>query len=667
MSTNKTSSYQELISDVEQAMSEISSLQRLSHWGKELASLRDRLVKQEHTIAVFGAFSAGKSSLLNALLATQALAVSPNPTTAAVTHLYADKEQNKGSAIVYAKSREQMWEDIAQAFMTIRKAPQSFDEAISLAKSLRMADYSANSRKAVSFLLAAAKGYDKMGDKLGTKFSIEASDVRTYTAEEQYACYVQRVDIVQNTGLTRDGFVLVDTPGVDSIHKRHTDVAFEYMRKADAIIFVLYYTHAFSRADKEFLLQLAGVQDVAGENKLFVAINAVDLAKSDEERNAVRERVEEELRQVGIRKPRVFEVSSQLSFAASSLGENPHDAQFERLVRLRLHLGENEPIPPLETLSGDSGVPYFIENLRTFVIDQSDSLMHESVIRTFGAILQQITDECNRIELMVNQDKNRILEMKQTYADLAAKWRKLGEEFGNGLAKEESGLRKEWEELVFHAGERIRFRFSSLFREAFHPGQFRSGGDTKRQLNEAAKDFAESLEHMIEIEIRTFSLRVCQSVVHVQENIRDEIKKSAREANVPMIHYDLRQNEAFNQKDNAIRAKVPQDLIHKGNKYFSSAKQFFEEDGARDMIQAIEDGVMSHVRQELERLANEATDAATFSMRQSIQAELVATAESALSDDVVESSEDSKNALAILSQAKMWFENHAARENLQSV
>ena len=41
---------------------------------------------------------------------------------------------------------------------------------------------------------------------------------------------------------------LVDTPGADSINARHTDVAFDYIRNADAILFVTYYNHAFAKS-----------------------------------------------------------------------------------------------------------------------------------------------------------------------------------------------------------------------------------------------------------------------------------------------------------------------------------------------------------------------------------------------------------------------------------
>ena len=42
------------------------------------------------------------------------------------------------------------------------------------------------------------------------------------------------------------------------MNARHTDVAFHYIKNADAILFVTYYNHAFSQADRRFLTQLGG-------------------------------------------------------------------------------------------------------------------------------------------------------------------------------------------------------------------------------------------------------------------------------------------------------------------------------------------------------------------------------------------------------------------------
>ncbi|MFD2879217.1 dynamin family protein [Paenibacillus rhizoplanae] len=72
---------------------------------------------------------------------------------------------------------------------------------------------------------------------------------------------MQSTDLYYDSPLTRSGIVLVDTPGADSLHARHTGVTFGYMKNADAICFVTYYNHAFSKADRSLLAQLGRIKD----------------------------------------------------------------------------------------------------------------------------------------------------------------------------------------------------------------------------------------------------------------------------------------------------------------------------------------------------------------------------------------------------------------------
>ena len=131
-----------------------------------------------------------------------------------------------------------------------------------------------------------------------------------YVAKEEKACFVQFINLYYDCEFTRLGITLVDTPGADSINARHTGVAFEYIKNADAILFVTYYNHAFSKADREFLIQLGRVKDVFALDKMFFLVNAADLASSDTELQLVQTYVKEQLEQYGIRFPRLYPVSS---------------------------------------------------------------------------------------------------------------------------------------------------------------------------------------------------------------------------------------------------------------------------------------------------------------------------------------------------------------------
>src|SRR5690606_37183685 len=102
----------------------------------------------------------------------------------------------------------------------------------------------------------------------------------------------------------------------------HTGVAFNYIKNADAILFVTYYNHAFSQADREFLLQLGRVKDTFELDKMFFVVNAADLAGDANELNAVVAHVEDNLLTQGIRNARIYPLSSQQAVTAKLNNDN---------------------------------------------------------------------------------------------------------------------------------------------------------------------------------------------------------------------------------------------------------------------------------------------------------------------------------------------------------
>src|SRR5699024_2815431 len=111
--------------------------------------------------------------------------------------------------------------------------------------------------------------------------------------------------------LTRKGITLVDTPGADSVNARHTNVAFDYIKEADAILYVTYYNHAITSGDKDFLIQLGRVKEAFEMDKMFFIVNATDLAESKSDLELVIKYVSEQLLQFGIRNPKIYPVSSK--------------------------------------------------------------------------------------------------------------------------------------------------------------------------------------------------------------------------------------------------------------------------------------------------------------------------------------------------------------------
>lgn len=65
--------------------------------------------------------------------------------------------------------------------------------------------------------------------------------------------------------------VIIDTPGIGSVYKHNTDVAYGYINKADAVIFLLSVDPPISELEKEFLSQIS-----ENVNKIFFVLNKID-------------------------------------------------------------------------------------------------------------------------------------------------------------------------------------------------------------------------------------------------------------------------------------------------------------------------------------------------------------------------------------------------------
>ncbi|MBW7461567.1 dynamin family protein, partial [Paenibacillus sepulcri] len=168
----------------------------------------------------------------------------------------------------------------------------------------------AGGRPHYSFLKAAYQGWQEHESLLGSELHVDSAAYRRYVAEEAKSCFVREIELYHHNPLTAQGIVLVDTPGTDSVNARHTGVAFNYIKNADAILFVTYYNHAFSQADRQFLLQLGRVKDQFELDKMFFIVNAADLAADSDELESVLAHVQRNLQQQGIRFPRIFPLSS---------------------------------------------------------------------------------------------------------------------------------------------------------------------------------------------------------------------------------------------------------------------------------------------------------------------------------------------------------------------
>lgn len=308
----KALNIQRILEKVKKAETILDPLPTLKHLQQEVVGKRQRVETKQFTVALFGAFSAGKSSFANALLGEKVLPVSPNPTTATINQILpVTEDKPHGTVIVQFKSEQALLEDMKAVYKMFHYEIATLEEALTkIDQIMKYPSPSGKQKTTFSFLRAVQKGYEAVANHLGEQLQVTLEEFSDYVANEEKSCFVEYMELYYDCALTRQGVALVDTPGADSINARHTDVAFQYIKNADAILFVTYYNHVFSRADREFLIQLGRVKDTFALDKMFFLINAADLAQSEEELEMVKGYIADQLLQYGIRNPRLFAISS---------------------------------------------------------------------------------------------------------------------------------------------------------------------------------------------------------------------------------------------------------------------------------------------------------------------------------------------------------------------
>lgn len=181
---------------------------------QHLRTIKDKLEKENLTLSIIGQFKRGKSTLANAILGDDILPVGIVPITSAVTRVYYGPK----SAEVH--------------FFNGDIQPIEFE---------KLSEYISEQ--------------ENSNNKLG----------------------VSSVVIKTPSKFLKNGIEFVDTPGVGSFHKNNTDVAYEYMKESDGVVFLLSVDSPINEIEIEFL---KATKEFA--SKFYFAVNKADLVSEVE-------------------------------------------------------------------------------------------------------------------------------------------------------------------------------------------------------------------------------------------------------------------------------------------------------------------------------------------------------------------------------------------------
>lgn len=453
----------------------------LASAARDLTARADALAGGSFTLALFGAFSAGKSSFANALLGESVLPVSPHPTTAAVNRILAPAEGNThGTAAVRMKSRDMWWDDLLYSFSVLGLEEPNPGNWRSVAEGLTPGGIHPAGLPHYGFLKAAASGWNEMETKLGTTETVELAEYRGYVADETKSCFVDGIDLYYSCPLTEQGIVLVDTPGADSLHARHTGVTFNYIKNADAIVYVTYYNHAFSKADRQFLSQLGRVKDSFALDKMFFIVNAADLAQSEEELEEVVKHVRSNLTASGVGSPHIFPVSS--------------------LAALSSKQDEDE-----DTLA-ESGFPVFEQALSRFAVEELPRLSQRAGYDEITSVRDRISAWADMAAQDETTRERKITELKEAHVQALSTLAALAE---HNITRE---ISQESSELLFHVRQRLDYAMNRFFQESFNPSVLREdAGHLKAAFAACGRDLMRTLSIELDQELWATTLRLEQA------------------------------------------------------------------------------------------------------------------------------------------------------------
>ncbi|MCX8026462.1 MAG: dynamin family protein [Thermodesulfovibrionales bacterium] len=224
----------------------IDELLSMDYVNKELCQeIRQKLSDNVFNLVVLGQFKRGKTSLINAMLGADILPMAVIPLTSIVT------------IITYGR-------DII----------------------IKVYFNNANTKEITKDEL-----YDYITEKGNPK---NIKDVR-------------EVVVTYPSDYLKDGVRLIDTPGVGSVYQHNTDVAYEYIPKSDAAVFVLSVDQPISKAEIDFLKDVKEYSQ-----KIFFLLNKADYLTESELKEAM-DFTKDTLKEVMASDVRIIPLSAKLA------------------------------------------------------------------------------------------------------------------------------------------------------------------------------------------------------------------------------------------------------------------------------------------------------------------------------------------------------------------
>ncbi|MBO0374702.1 dynamin family protein [Staphylococcus capitis] len=460
--------------DIQNALQVVEDVPLFDRTKKDIKDTMHRLNNQITKIGVFGTFSAGKSSLINALLGGQYLVSSPNPTTAATTELsYGEESQ------ITLKSSEQLLDEVNNVLEYYNASYDSLESFInSDLKKLK----TQLEKNQLAFIDAIEKHYDMYLDMLneGEVHTVSQEDVKKWSAEDEYATFVKTVHL--NLPLEwLKGKIIVDSLGLHSNNQRHTNETEQILTSSDLILYVSYFNHSFTDNDKAFIEHMKAMNQL-NENQAFkMVINAVDLAENEDDLNAVRDYVADALGQVNLHSE-IFSVSSRKSLK-----------------------------------EGDQGIDQLRDSIQRFADVESKTILEQQMVHQ----IQQMNDSYKEMIQEFHNNKEQIQARQEKLLNIKDQDR-LNSQLINTTSQHTNN---EVDEQIYHLNNRLNLQSLDEVKSVYN-SQMTQNSDFNEEKKISTKTYLDQIHQRLYLEQSLITERIKKYFnSQLEEQIAPIIKK----------------------------------------------------------------------------------------------------------------------------------------------
>jgi len=382
----------------------------------------------------------------------------------------------------------------------------------------------------------------KWGDEPAARLHFNEPDKQPFTISvdtlEEYVVIKDEPDQIQDSPyshielfwpieLCRNRVELIDSPGLNESKVRE-QVTFKYLRKVDAVVFVMMATKIGPSIREQETLDI--LQN-SGHNELFFIINQYDLLRRERDQQAVRQRAFEQFSQYTQRPE-----GTAIHFISSL------DALDGRIEKDSVLL-ERSGILPLEQVLMD-----FLFNERSRIKNKRAAME----LQLFISRLQKVIPD-QRIYL-----QTPLAELRQRYSSSQSQFNQLNDD-KNRIIRRVDRFRRDIRELV---ESKIRDFFYNLETEidtwvAEYNTQLKFNLRIKKQVEELLGDIVSTLDTKVKEEFKEWSESLLMPFVETQvEGLKRDLERMAEdfEANLRRTRLELLGTSISSEDFNAANA-----------------------------------------------------------------------------------------------------------------